>query len=148
MLLEFATREDLPELGEAVVAASAELRDRHGTPDMSRAIVGGAAYGIDHQQAVVIARDGDGICGFVIWVWFEGVSADGSVDGLGTWVARKYRRTGLGAAMRELAERRCVEAGRKCVSGIVALGNDAALESVTKAGFDVVGIAVTKRFAC
>lgn len=148
MLVEFATKADLPELGEAVVAASRELHDRYGTPDMSRAILAGMAYGIDREQAVVVARDEVGICGFVIWIWFDGVSAVGAVDGLGTWVAAKHRRTGLGAAMRELAERRCVEAGRSAVSGIVALGNDAALESVQKMGFEVVGLAVTKRFGC
>ena len=48
--------------------------------------------------------------------------------------------------MRELAERRCVEAGRKSVTGIVALGNDAAFESVASKGFEVMGIAVRKVF--
>lgn len=146
MTVEYANTSDVPELAQAIATASQELAEQYGTPDSSLAILRGACFGIENQQAVVIARDGDGICGFVIWVWFEGVSAAGSVEGLGTWVSRAHRRDGLGAAMRELAERRCVEAGRKCVSGIVALGNDAAMESVVKAGFDVMGIAVRKVF--
>jgi GNAT superfamily N-acetyltransferase len=146
VIVQFATRDDLPDLADAITAASSELADQYATPDSSTAILRGATYGIERGQAVVIARDNAGICGFVIWVWFDGLSPGKGVEGLGTWVSRLHRRNGLGAAMRELAERRCVEAGRESVSGIVALGNDAALESVMADGFDVMGIAVRKVF--
>lgn len=146
MLVDYATPEDLPQLVQAIAVASAELESDYGTPNVGTAIAAGAAFGIDRQQAVVVAKDDYGICGFAIWVWFEGLSPADSVDGLGTWVSKNHRRSGLGAAMRELAERRCVEAGRKSVTGIVALGNDAAFESVASEGFEVMGIAVRKVF--
>jgi len=47
--------------------------------------------------------------------------------------------------MRELAERRCVEAGKTDVHGIVAIGNDAGLESAISEGFAPIGIAVRKK---
>lgn len=124
MLISFATEDDLPELAEAIAKASLELSE-YGSPDMTPAVIAGAHYGVMQEQAVVVARDQAGVCGFVVWVWFEGVSAPGMVDGLGTWVSPDHRRTGLSGAMRELAERRCVEAGKTDVHGIVAIGNDA-----------------------
>lgn len=143
--VRMATRDDLPRLSRAVREASYELHQKFDTPDASDIIVAGAQHGIDTQQAVVVAEDPenpDDLVGFVVWVWFDKLSPDGSIDGLGTWVHPEYRGSGLSAAMRAVARRRCVEAGRKRVSGIVALGNEAGLRAAQSQGLEVVGYVV------
>lgn len=139
-MIRLATADDLPAIADAVRLASDELAKTFDTPDTSIVILTGAAHGIERNQGVVVAEDADGrVVGFVVWVWYDGVSPTGAVEGLGTWVHPEFRGSGLSAAMREVAAERCLEAGREYVSGVVALGNEAGMKSAEAMGLAVVG---------
>lgn len=137
-----ALLDDLPELRRVIRVACDELKAEFGTPDASGVIFAGVVHGITGNQAVVVAEDAGKLVGFVAWVWFDELLPEDSVEGLGTWVAPDYRGSGLSVAMRRLARKRCVAAGRTCLSGVVALGNEAGRRSAEAQGLQVVGYAM------
>lgn len=140
-MIRKATFGDLATIRPLVRAASEELSARFGAFDCTDVIVAGVANAIVAGDAVYVAMEDSQVVGWVAWSFVP--SARFAV-GLGTYVMPEWRRRGISKRLRDAAEEHCRRQGALVVSGVVAKGNVAALQSCLAEGFAVVGVAVEK----
>ena len=145
MEIRKAGHADVIKIVQLVVECSMELEDNHSTPNQSEAIAIAVGHGIDNNEAVFIAEDDGKIVGYVAWVHLPG-NARGHVEGCGTFVKPELRRTGLSKKLRTYAIMHAKSKGYHTVRGVASKTNEAALASVLKSGFNVVGIMVERKF--
>lgn len=139
-----ATLEDMAELATMVAEASTEL-GKMGVPDVRDIARRGIRLGIEAREAVFVADVSGFLVGYVAWVHLEG-SAEGAVEGLGTYVREPYRNKRLAMALRDMAIQRCKIRGYKYVTGAAHVDNAAGIKSCEAQGFYPMAIVMRKDF--
>ena len=112
-----------------------------GAPDQRKILAVCMKYGIEHDEAVLVAEDDELLVGFVAWTHLPD-AADGEVVAAGTYVAPDYRERGISNALRAAAKDRCREKGYRFVSGTVLTENHAGVQAVASSGGKIVGYIV------
>lgn len=140
MEVRLAQPDDLRELW-TLCEMFLESQKEYGAPDQRKILALAVKWGIQHGEAIVVAKDEVGLIGFCAWTGFPDC-AEGEVVALGTYVVPTARHRGVSNEMRELALRHCREKGYKFVSGSVRSGNTAGVQSVTSSGGHIVGFLV------
>jgi GNAT superfamily N-acetyltransferase len=144
MIIRLANADDLEELRELVARYSEETAE-HGTERNDALLLDLLRYGIQADEAVVVAEQFEEIVGWCAWVHLP-ASPAGKVEGLGTYVLPDYRQEHVSRDMRRFAEEHARRLGYRYVDGVAAEGNAAALESVLRMGFRRVGVLVRRDF--
>lgn len=143
MTIRLATLADLPVLARLVEYAADELAEKFDTPRMGAGVTACIKHGLDTHQAVVVAEQQGEVIGWCARVSLPGLP-EGQVEGLGTWVAEKYRRDGVAREMREFADEQARIRGAKFVTGIATKGNIAGIESCLAEGYKIAGFLMRK----
>ena len=137
MEVRLAQPDDLRELwalAEEFVASQVAL----GAPDQRKVLAIGMRYGIENGEAVVVAELDGKLVGFVAWVHLP-ATADGVVDGLGTFVIPGHRRERISIALREFALDHCRKKGHQFVNVGIMANNIAGRISAERQGAQLMG---------
>lgn len=143
MQIRLAEQEDAEELWQ-LCEEFIEDQKQYGGPDNRKLLAIGIKWGMQHEEAVVVAEDAGRLVGFCAWVRFPD-AADGEVNGLGTYVVPSARNLRVGNRMRAFATEHCREKGYTFVTGAVWSGNVGGMASAWSSGAHVVGTIVEWR---
>jgi GNAT superfamily N-acetyltransferase len=141
-MIRSALGADFDRMAVLVRSCCEELESKYGSLPAAELIVNAMDVALQCGQRIYIDEEGDQVVGVCLWVEQPGMP--GIVAGLGTYVHPAFRGRKISSALRDRAESHWKELGFTQVTGTVADGNVAGLQSALNRGFEKVAVEVRK----